>query len=278
MKYVDTHQHLIYRDEFGYGWTKGIPALETGDFTLEDYAKIAGDRVTKTIFMECAVDDTDWQEEARFFAAKVGQFPTLGGVIASCRPETDEAFDTWLEECQSLPICGFRRVLHVVDDEMSKAEGFRANVRKIGAAGLVFDMCFLERQLPIAVEFAKACDNTSLVLDHCGVPNIAGGELEPWKPHMKALAALPNVTCKLSGISAYVGPDQKGLAGYQNWVDAVLEIFGPDRIIWGSDWPVVDMADGLKAWLDASDQILGALSADEAAKISHANAAKIYNL
>ncbi len=278
MPYLDTHQHLIYRDAFGYSWTKGIAALEAGDFTLEDYNAIVGDRVAKTIFMECGVDDADYQAETRFVASKVGVDPKLAGVIASCRPETDAGFDAWLEECQDLPVVGFRRILHVVDDGMSQAAGFRRNVQKIGAAGKVFDMCFLEAQLPVAYELAKACDNTELVLNHCGVPNIAGGEIEPWRSHMRRLAECDNVVCKLSGISAYTAPEARGLANYRAWIDAVFEIFGTNRIIWGSDWPVVDMGQGLTAWLDESDEILSGLSDAEASKVAFENAAKIYGV
>lgn len=175
MELIDTHLHLIWRDRFGYGWTEGIPVLAEGDFTPEAYqARVKDQGITGAIVMECGVDEADYQAEARYVATRVGGDGILGQ-IASCRPETEAGFDAWLEECGGLDVKGFRRILHVVPDEMSQGASFRANLRKIGQQGLPFDMCFLARQLPIAEALARACDAQQLVLDHCGVPDIAGG-------------------------------------------------------------------------------------------------------
>lgn len=99
MDFIDTHQHLIYRDRFGYGWTNGIPALASGDFTFPTTAGYTdGPRVSAqegTIFMEAGVDDADYQREARFIAGLVGTEGLLGQ-IASCRPEEEAGFDAWL--------------------------------------------------------------------------------------------------------------------------------------------------------------------------------------
>jgi len=277
---IDTHQHLVYRDAAGYGWTDDIPVLANRAFTLEDYQGLAGpDAVSGTLFMETGVDDADYQAEARF-VAELAQRPgsRISGLIASCRPELDEGFDAWLDECESLNVVGFRRILHVVPDDLSQTEAFRANVRKIGDRGKTFDMCFLTRQLPLAVELARACDNTRLILDHCGVPDIAGGGLDPWRDHMRDLATLPNVSCKLSGILAYCSPGEATLDAIRPYVDHVLDVFGPDRMVWGSDWPVVDMANGLPDWLSVTDTILAGLSQDEAAKIAGQNAIDIYRI
>ena len=275
---LDTHQHLIYRDRVGYGWTNGIPALESGDFTLKDYAGVTRDAgIGESLFMETGVDDADYQAETRL-VHELAQDPARGvvGLIASIRPETDDGFDAWLEESIELGAVGYRRILHVVDDGMSETETFRRNVRRIGKAGKVFDMCFLARQLPIALELARACENTTLVIDHCGVPDIAGGGLDPWRADMTALAALPNTVCKLSGILAYCAPGDVSLAAIRPYVDHVLDAFGPERIVWGSDWPVVNMAKGLPDWIAVTRTILDGLSDDEAAAIANDTAQSVY--
>lgn len=277
---LDTHQHLVYRDKIGYGWTHDIPPLAKGDFTLDDYAGLTRDAgVGGSLFMETGVDDADYQAETRFVHGLANQ-PQSGilGIIASIRPESDDGFDAWLEESIGLGAVAYRRILHVVDDAMSQSETFRRNVRKIGAAGKVFDMCFLARQLPVALEFASACDNTTLVLDHCGVPDIAGGGLDPWRAGMTALAELPNIHCKLSGIMAYCAPGEASLEAIRPYVDHVLEAFGPDRIVWGSDWPVVNLANGLPDWIAVTRTILDGLSADEAVAIAHRNAEAVYKV
>ena len=276
---IDTHQHLIYPDVAGYAWTDGIPALAGTAFRLDTYRQLAGTDVAGTLFMETGVDDADYQAETRF-VARLARQPDSGilGLIASCRPETDEGFDAWLDECAELNIVGFRRILHVMPDDLSQSERFRRNVRAIGARDRVFDMCFLARQLPIALALAEACDNTRLVLNHCGVPDIAGGGIDAWRADIDALAALPHVACKLSGLLAYCAPGDATLAAIRPYVDHVLETFGPTRMVWGSDWPVVDMANGLPDWLQVTRTILDGLSPDEAAQIAGENAIDIYRI
>lgn len=277
---IDTHQHLIYPEVAGYGWTKGIPELEGQAFRLDDYKAVTeGAGIVGTLFMETAVDEGDIRAETEH-VAQLANDPANGikGMIATARPESDDGFEAWIETARSNGAVGFRRILHVVDDEMSTTETFRANIRRIGAAGMTFDMCFLSRQLPLAVELADACDNTRLVLDHCGVPDIAGGGLDPWRKQMTALAARSNVTCKLSGIMAYCAPGTASYSTVRPYVDHVLKAFGPKRMVWGSDWPVVNMGGGLGDWLSVTRQILDGLSKDEARALAQGTAAEVFGL
>ncbi len=278
MDFIDTHQHLIYRDRFGYGWTTGIPALASGDFTFADYRRLTeGAGVAGTIFMEAGVDDADYQKEARFIAGLVGTDGLLGQ-IASCRPEEETGFEAWLDECGGLKVVGFRRILHVMPDDLSRSSLFRANLRRIGAAGLAFDICVLARQLPIAAELARACGEQQLVLDHCGVPDIAGDAFEAWAAGIDALAALPHVSVKLSGITAYCAPGTANTATLRPWVDHVLDRFGPSRIVWGGDWPVVNLGSGLREWIGITGELLAGLSPGERQAIAGGNAREIYGV
>jgi len=278
MDLIDTHLHLIWRDRLGYSWTEGIPVLAQGDFTPEDYqAQTRGQGIAGTIVMECGVDEADYQAEARYVATRIGRDGILGQ-IASCRPETDAGFDAWLEECGGLQVKGFRRILHVVPDDMSQSATFRANLKKIGRKGLAFDMCFLARQLPIAEELARACDGQQLVLDHCGVPDIAGGAFDDWARGIDRLSALPHVSVKLSGISAYCAPGTANVALLRPWVDHVISRFGPGRMVWGSDWPVVLLGEGLLPWIEMTRSLLASLSAEEQAAIGSGNARRIYQV
>lgn len=276
MQLIDTHQHLIYRDRLGYAWTAGIPALAEGSFTVEDYAALAGDAVAGTIYMECAVDDTDYRDEARFIATLVEQGRMLGQ-IASCRPEA-EGLSDWLDECAGLAVVGLRRVLHTEEDALSQSTLFRDGVREIGRRGLVFDMCYLERQLPLAIELADAALDARLVLDHCGVPDIASGEMERWRRDISALADRQNVWCKLSGLTAYCAPGTASLGTVRPWIDHVLEAFGPSRLVWGGDWPVVNLGAGLPDWIAMTREILAGLSEDEALQIARTTAEELYRL
>lgn len=278
MDLIDTHLHLIYRDKLKYGWTAGIPPLATGDFTLADYAALtAGHGIAGALFMETGVDDDDYKAEARFVAGLVGKHGIVGQ-IASCRPEEDDGFDRWLDECANLRVHGFRRILHVMPDELSQTATFRRNLAKLGARGYTFDVCVLARQLPIAVDLAKACPDQILVLDHCGVPDIAGGGFADWAKGMDALAALPHVNVKLSGISAYCAPGTANQSTLQPWVDHLLAVFGPKRMVWGGDWPVVNLGIGLQNWIALTAALLSGATAADRDMIASGTAKRVYKV
>ena len=277
---LDTHQHLVYREKASYGWTKDIPPLAEGNFTLDDYKTLTeGLGIGGTLFMETGVDDPDYQQETRFVKSLADNSDNgMIGLISSIRPESDEAFETWLEETIEMGVVGYRRILHVMPDDTSQSDIFRNNVRKIGVSGKTFDICFLPGQLPVACELAKACENTKLILNHCGVPDIAGDGLEPWRQDIKAIAQIPNVICKLSGLMAYCAPGTSSLETIEPYVDHVLNCFGPNRMVWGSDWPVVNLAKGLPEWIAVTRKILGKLSADEASSIAYGTAQIVYKV
>tara|TARA_B100000965_G_scaffold400761_1_gene423258 strand:+ start:387 stop:1232 length:846 start_codon:yes stop_codon:yes gene_type:complete len=274
----DTHLHLLYRNELNYAWAKDIPPLAEGDFTAEDYKSLTdGLGVGGSLFME--VDAEDYKKETNFIRSIANDSNNgIKGMIASIRPEQEDGFESWLNVSIDIGVVGYRRVLHVASDEMSQNETFRKNIRKIGNAGKTFDMCFLQKQLPIAIELAKSCDNTALILNHCGVPDIAGDGLSIWSENIKSLAELPHVYCKLSGIMAYCAPDTASYKTIEPYVDTVLNYFGSDRIVWGSDWPVVNLAKGIKEWISVTRNILSNLSDDEAMAIANTNAQKIYKV
>lgn len=276
---LDTHQHLVFPARQHYAWMAHAPALAGRAFTLADYrALTAGAGVAGSIFME--VDAEDGRSEARMVAA-LAREPGSGilGIVAACRPETDAGFAAWLDEGPSLGVVGYRRILHETGDEVSRSPTFRANVRAIGARGLPFDMCVLGRQLPVALELAQACPETGLVLDHCGVPDIAGGGFAAWREGVEALAARPNVVAKLSGVFAYCAPGTATLATVRPWVEAVVEAFGPHRCLWGSDWPVVNVRGGdLPSWIAAFRAILAGYSPDEQTAMAHGTAERAYGV
>ncbi len=276
---IDTHQHLIYRDRFSYDWSDGLPALAGKEFTIGDYQRLTVDcDVAGTIFMEVDAGH-DYRDETRFIAG-LAQDPVnrLLGIISSCRPEHEDGFDTWLEECSDLPVLGFRRILHEIDDDLSRGDVFRKNIRKIGEQGLTFDMVFRADQLGIAAELARACDDMTLVLDHCGVPDIAGGDFGAWSKAISAVAAMPHVSCKISGVLAYCAAGNATIEAVRPYVDHVIECFGPQRLVWGSDWPVIDIRSGLPGWIGIFRELISDLSPDEARAICSGNAKRIYGV
>ena len=277
---LDTHQHLLYRNEASYSWTNDIPPLAENNFTLDDYKNLTIELgVAGTLFMEAGADDDDYQKETRYVQTLAENSENnMIGLISSIRPEEDKGFDLWLNETIEMGVIGYRRILHIMPNELSQTKTFRNNVRKIGDAGKTFDLCFLPSQLRVAKELAQECDNTSLILNHCGVPTIANNELDPWRQDMENLSKIPNVTCKLSGLMAYCAPGTSSYETIEPYVDHVLKCFGPNRMVWGSDWPVVNLGKGLPEWIAVTRKILDKLSPDEAEAIANGTAQKIYKV
>ena len=277
---IDTHQHLVYRNEISYGWTKDIPPLAVDDFTIDNYKSLTKDfGIGGTLFMETGVDDEDYQKETKYIKSISDKLDNnIIGMISSIRPENDEEFDLWFGETIDIEVTGYRRVLHTMPNETSQSEIFRRNIRKIGKAGKTFDMCFLPSQLKVAKELAAACDNTQMILNHCGVPTIANNELDPWRDDIEALSKIPNVTCKLSGLMAYCAPGTSSYETIEPYVDHALKCFGPQRMVWGSDWPVVNLGKGLPEWIEVTRKILNKLSDDEASAIANGTAQNVYKI
>ena len=277
---LDTHQHLIIRSKANYSWTKEIPSLATDDFSQEKYTEITSNfGIAGSIFMESAVDDSDYQNETKYIKTLIDDSSNkIIGLISSIRPEDDKGFEHWLDVSIQMGVVGYRRILHEMPDEISQNEIFKKNIKKIGNVEKTFDMCFLARQLKIAIELAKDCSNTSMILDHCGVPDIANNAIDTWKEDIKSLSELPNVVCKLSGIMAYCATGTSSFETIEPYVNHVLESFGPKRILWGSDWPVVNLGKGLPEWIKVTRQILDKLSIDEANAIANGTAQNIYKV
>lgn len=274
---IDTHQHLIYPDRFRYDWAEGIPALQ-GNFRLEEYHQAAaGCGITESIFMEVDVPWEQASSEAAFFCS-LAENPAnrIAGVIAACRPEHED-FAAQLEAVAHPRLVGFRRVLHTQPDDLSTAPLFRENVGLIGKAGLTFDLCMLPRQLAAGAALIDACPDTRFILDHCGVPDIASGDLSFWREQLREISRRPNLACKISGIIAYASGEITADT-LRPVVDHAIECFGWDRLVWGSDWPVCNLTRDLGTWTRLLDEILSGSSESELARLHHRNTREIYRI
>jgi predicted TIM-barrel fold metal-dependent hydrolase len=168
-----------------------------------------------------------------------------------------------------------RRVLHVVPDGLSQTDLFRRNLRRLGQAGLPFDICMLQRQLPLAIDLVDACPDTVFILDHCGVPDIAGGSFTDWATMISRIAERPNVNAKLSGISAY-GPPDWALQTLRPYVSHLIACFGPGRVVWGSDSPVCTLQSSLAEWVATTHALLQDQSPSDRALILGGTARRVW--
>jgi predicted TIM-barrel fold metal-dependent hydrolase len=163
-------------------------------------------------------------------------------------------------------------------DDLSEGALFRENIRRIAGSGLTFDLCVLPRQMGQAIALVDLAPDVQFILDHCGVPDVKSGVLEPWRGQIAELARRPNVVGKISGVVAYAEPETWTVETIRPYVEHTIESFGWDRVVWGSDWPVCTLGGGMLGWVAATHALLSGASAGEREKLLSANAKKLWRL
>ncbi|MEW5977280.1 MAG: amidohydrolase [Acidobacteriota bacterium] len=279
MQIIDTHQHLWDLNQFSYSWCQTVPALNRS-FRVPDYLEAAKSLgIEKTVHLEADVDEPFMLEETRHILSLADADDTpLEGVVACGRPEKT-GFRNYLNQIAGHPkLKGIRRILHTQPDELSQTGLFLENIGALKDYRLSFDVCVLARQLPIARSWIEKCPEVDFILDHCGNPPIQSGDLRAWREDLATLAELPNVVCKVSGIVTNADPVRWSSEDLRPCVDHVIECFGWDRVLFGSDWPVCTLAASLRSWVEALQQLVEHAEAGNRHKLFYENAQRVYRL
>jgi predicted TIM-barrel fold metal-dependent hydrolase len=276
---IDTHLHLVYREKLRYPWLNDVAPLNR-DFSYETYAAEARRcGVSDALHMEVDVAPGDIEAETRN-VMELARRPQslLRGAISACRPE-DDGFPAFLDRQIANPfVKGFRRVLHVVPDDLSEGATFRANIKRLAAASRPFDLCVRPDQIDKATALADLAPSVQFVLDHCGVPAIKDRAEHPWREKISDIARRPNVAVKISGVVAYADPETWAVDDIRPYVEHAIECFGWDRVVWGSDWPVCTLTASLSIWVAATHAITLGCSPEERAQLFSVNARRIWRL
>ena len=279
MQIVDTHQHLWDLDLLPYSWTARSEKYNRS-FRWNDYAEaIQGYDIVKTVFLECDVNEPFQLQEAQQLL-KLSEQPdnTLSGIVAGCRPESPD-FLAYLDQIVGHPnLKGLRRILHVIPDEVSYSPHFIPHLRALAQHNLSFDLCFFARQLPLAMRLVRACPDTQFILDHCGNPDLTNADLSVWRAAITELARFPNLTCKVSGIVVNTKPEGWTTNDLRPTVEHLIENFGWERLMFGSDWPVCTAAATFSQWVDALIEITKSAGEENQKKLFQTNAERIYRL
>jgi predicted TIM-barrel fold metal-dependent hydrolase len=279
MKIIDTHQHLWDLDLFHYAWLGNLPGLNRS-FRMDDYrVATSGLDIAKSIHLEADVDQEFMLAETRHILQLADQPDNvLEGVVACARPENKD-FQSYLDKIAGHPkLKGIRRILHTQPDELGQGETFIRNVGTLAERGLSFDICVLQRQMPIAIRLVSRCPAVQFVLDHCGVPLVKERQFEPWRTHIREIAKFPNVVCKISGIVAYAEPQNWTADHLRPYVEHVLECFGWDRVMFGSDWPVCTLSATYHQWVNGLLAITRGSDESNQRKLFYGNAERVYRL
>ena len=275
MMRIDAHQHFWQLAARAGSWPPPSLAAIHRDFAPADLAPllvahgIAGTVLVQSLPSE---DDTHWllalSEKSSFIRAVVGWSDLLA-------PDAPANIDRLASQPK---LKGLRPMLQELEDDAwiadpALAPAFRAMLEH----GLRLDALVLPRHLPALLHCARDYPLLPIVIDHAAKPPIADAAFGNWREDMAQLAALPNVHCKLSGLVTEARPGWR-VDDLQPYVRHVLDVFGPRRVIWGSDWPVVDLAGGYAAWLAASEALLAHLGQQDRNDIFGLNALRFYDI
>ncbi len=292
MPIVDTHQHLWDLGKLRPPWLKSAGHLNR-NHRMSDYLKEAeGLGIVKTVYMEVAVADEDLLKEAQYVVdlCQRDDNPMVAAVIGG-RPG-EEGFERYITRFKGSPyVKGVRHILPGNQQELWNEKGFLKGIRLLGSLGMSFDLCMPPERLPDAAKLVDACDQTRFVLDHCGnadpVAFAAKGEgqwrklrhdARQWRRDMAALAKRQRVVCKISGVVAQANKENWKPEDLAPIIDHCREVFGPDRVIFASDWPVCTRVASLRQWVTALKQVVAERPEAEQKKLFHDNAVKFYGL
>jgi predicted TIM-barrel fold metal-dependent hydrolase len=169
-------------------------------------------------------------------------------------------------------------VLHTQPDDLAQSRLFSDNLNLLPEFNLTFDLCVLARQLPAGIDLVKRCSGVTFILDHCGVPDVKGRAFDPWRDHIRQMAQMPNVVCKISGLVAYAEPEHWAIEDLRPWIGHVIVQFGWDRVLWGSDWPVCTLSASPRRWVETAMALTADAAQSEREKLFHRNAKRIYRV
>ncbi len=275
--FIDSHVHFWDQRVLPYPWLAEVPSIAGPHTPAELHVEAGNNFPAKMVFVECGApgfDEVNWIEELA--AAE----PRIAGIVAKIPVNAGRTTTQAIAGLKRHPLVrGARHLIQDgVDPNFCLQPQFLAGVRALGAAGLSFDLCCRQHQLDAVRLLVEKCPDTRFILDHFGKPDIKGGRLDPWREHIAALAALPNVDCKLSGLITEADHDAWTIAHLRPYVDHVLATFGPGRLLFGGDWPVVKLAGAYARWLDTARVLVSHLSPRAQAAVFHDNALRVYRL
>lgn len=275
---IDTHFHLWDPGARDHAWLKGAPALNR-KFDIQEFEAVAGDNGISEAVLVQVLNDTD---DTLDFLATAAAHSIVAGVVGWVELESSSVHEQ-IAALRASP--GGNRLVsirHLIQDEPDGTYAARssviAGVRAVGDAGLAYDLLVRSHQLPAAISLARAVPDCRVVLDHGAKPPLLGtSSLETWERLVAELSRLENVSCKLSGLVTEGGEGWRG-SNIQHCLRYLLECFGLDRVMFGSDWPVCTAVARYDEVLELCESVLSGLSAFEQDAVLSENARRIYRL
>ena len=272
---IDAHHHFWRYSPAEYGWIDDTMAAIRRDFLPED---LAAETAAAGVGGVVSVQACQTLAETEWLLAMASAHPWIRGVVGWV-PLADPAAPALLERvAANRTLRGVRHVLQAEPDSFMDRADFNAGLSHLHSLQLTYDILIYHHQLPAAIRLVDRHPNQVFVLDHIAKPDIRGGSIQPWARDLAALAQRPHVFCKLSGVVTE--------ADYASWtydqilpyMETALATFGPERLMFGSDWPVCRVATTYAGWVDTVERFAASLSADERTSLFAETALRAYRL
>lgn len=275
MKRIDAHQHFWRLADRGGSWPPADLAAVYRDFLPHDLTPLlAAHGITGTVLVQSQPTVAD----THFMLQVAHDTPAVLGVVGWADMKAPDAPEQIAQLARHGKLKGLRPMLQDCPDDawiadVALAPAIDAMLRH----GLSLDALVFPRHLPFLLRFAERFPALPIVIDHAAKPPIASGQSSNWAADMARLAALPQVCSKLSGLVTEADPNWS-IAHLRPYADHLVAAFGPQRVLWGSDWPVVNLAGDYARWFDAAERLLHTLSEDARAQVFGLNAIRFYRL
>ncbi len=274
---IDSHHHLWKYSTEEYGWINDQMEPLKGDFLLPELREIAAHSQVDGFVSVQARQNLQETEDLLSMARTE---PLISGVVGWV-PLGDSNISQVLDRLSDQSM--LKGVRHVVQDEPDDrfilGPDFNRGVSELKGRGLVYDVLIFARQLPASIEFVDQHPDLTMVLDHIAKPTITDAAYDKqWETDFRELAKRENISCKFSGVVTEIREDSWSLDQIRRYWDVALQAFTPDRLMFGSDWPVCLLKTEHRQWINAVRELAGELSQTEQIKLFSANAIRDYNL
>jgi L-fuconolactonase len=273
---IDAHHHLWQYNDRDYVWMSGAMAKLRRNFLipeLEQVMRESGVEGTIAVQARQTTEETEWLLEL------AARYPFILGVVGWV-PLAHPNVGSYLERyAQNPELKAVRHVLHdEPDDFYMLRDEFNRGIRLLRNFNLTYDILIFERHLPQTLTFVDRHPEQVFVIDHIAKPKIKEGVLSPWREGMEELAKRENVYCKVSGMATEADWNTWTASTLRPYFDVVLSAFGPKRLMFGSDWPVLTLAGEYGIWMNAFRSFIAELSPDEQGCICRNSAIAAYGL
>ncbi|MDX1901157.1 MAG: amidohydrolase family protein [Gammaproteobacteria bacterium] len=271
----DSHVHFWDIDKLNYNWLQNVSDLNRS-FLPTDFLQVSTADELIFVQAECAPEQV--LEEVSIISAFAKTYPIIQGIVAQAALEKGGQIKFHLDQLKSNPLVkGVRRLLQSEQNDFCLQNDFIIGVQMLSEYDFSFDVCIKAPQLIAVTELVKRCPAVTFILDHLGKPDIAGRQFKSWQADFSQLALQPNVVCKLSGLITEANHSAWQPEDIYPYVLHAVDVFGEDRLMFGSDWPVMNLAGNYQQWLEVVSNILSEFPESTQHKIFYQNAMKYYS-